>query len=350
MVWIRFRHCRASVTRISGTVRSLVFAAAVCAGMTLCSGPVRAEAKADEPAPDEPIALPQQAELSDQAELARVVSLYEGGKYAECASEFGRLLGSDGGRKLREERVIERARIYHAACLIGSGKPELADAPLKAAIQNDVRMEPPDGLVFPPAVVQRFLRVRDTMHALIRAREEEEIKKARALAAAQSQKTKAEQQRVRGLEELASQESVVIKNRRWIGLVPFGVGQFQNGDTGLGWVFFSTEALLAGTALTSLAVRSYIQADLARVPSADEVDVNARLQGWHTTLELSAYGLLGVAALGILEAQLSFEPEMREVRKRTLPKHLRPPQKTTFVQPSGGFTRDGFSLGLHGRF
>lgn len=346
MVWFRFRHCRASTARRAGRVRCLTCALAL--GLALSAGPRLARGQtAGTPAPAS--TAPEEPELSDQAELARVVSLYEAGRYAECASELGRLLGPGPGRTLSERQVVERARIYHAACLIGSGKPELADAPLKAAIEANLMMEPPDSLVFPPPVVQRFLKVRESMHDMIRKKQEEDVKRARALAAAREAKAKAERARVRALEELASQETVIVRNRRWIGFVPFGVGQFQNGDTGLGWVFFSTEALLAGTALTALSVRTYIQADLAEVPVADEVDVNARLSGWQTTLEVSTYALLGVAAIGILEAQLSFKPETREIRKRELPKHLRPPQQAE-LRPLGGITPDGFTLGVRGSF
>ena len=97
-------------------------------------------------------------------------------------------------------------------------------------------------------------------------------------------------------------------------------------------------------------MRSYIQADLAEVPQADEVDVNARLQGWQTTLEVSSLGLIGVAALGILQAQLAFEPEFKETRKRELPKQLRPPQAALRIEPLGAAGADGFSVGVRGSF
>jgi hypothetical protein len=353
MVWIRFRHGRANASRTScRRLKCRAFSAVIGLSVLSAAGSAAAQtadapAEAAQPAAD--------AELNDSAELDRISSLYRAGQYAECATQLNPLLGS-GGRALRDPQVVELARVYHAACLLGSGQPERAAEPLKAALRANRLMDPPDALVFPPPVVQLFLWVKQSMIADLRAMEDAEAKKATARAAALEKLAKAEQARVRGLEKLAAEESVVIKNRRWVALVPFGVGQFQNQNTSLGWVFFATEALLTGTALTALTIQSHIQADLASVTARHEsltnaewTEANARLQGWQTALEISSYGLLGVAALGILEAQLSFEPEVRQTRKRELPKQLRPSKKTA-LQPSLGVSPDGFALGVHGIF
>ena len=88
-----------------------------------------------------------EVELGDEAWLASVVNLYEAGKYAECASELGAMLAPDARRKIRDRDVLENARIYHAACLIGSGNPSAADKPLRDAILANTQMKPPDSLV-----------------------------------------------------------------------------------------------------------------------------------------------------------------------------------------------------------
>ena len=49
------------------------------------------------------------------------------------------------------------------------------------------------------------------------------------------------------LEKMSSEETVTTVHSRWIALAPFGTGQFQNGKTTLGWVFFALSAtFLAG--------------------------------------------------------------------------------------------------------
>jgi len=313
-------------------------------GAVLFAPPLRAQAAA----PNGPTAG-ESPRLNDKAELARVVSLYDAGKYADCASSLHHLLSADGGHPLHELDVIESARIYHAACLIGSGQNELADEPLRAAISQNPQMRPPDSLVFPPQVIDRFLRVRETMFDVIRKAEDERVKRAQELAAQQELRVRKERARVVGLERLAQQETVITPRTRWLGLVPFGVGQFQNQDKPLGFVFLTSELLLAATTLTSLGVQTHLVLATSQVDNPDASN-DSRIRDWNTALDISAYAWLGVSLLGILEAQLSFKPEERQVRKRDLPPELRPETSFVRVVPNAAPVPGGAVLGVSGRF
>jgi hypothetical protein len=311
--------------------------------------------KASKSPPAEP------ARLSDEAELARVTSLYQGGKYAECAEALADLLPSSSpeesgsaapARPFSEPRVIERGRIYQAACWIGAGKSELADAPLRAAIRANPQMNPPDSLMFPSPVVERFIRVRETLLNEIRAAEDERVKKARALAARAEKSARAEQQRLQALEALATQETVIDKNSRWVALVPFGIGQFQNRETTLGWVFLTSELAFLGAALTSTIVTSHLNLDASRAGNLQSPeDVDSRLNDWHNVLVFSSYGFLVAATAGVVQAQLAFVPEFRSVRRRELPAHLRRfPQSTLRLRPQVFTSGKGAQLGISGAF
>jgi hypothetical protein len=291
----------------------------------------------------------ESVELSDSVELARVVSLYEGGKYAECADALEQLLRPDGKRPLEKPEVIENARVYDAACLIGSGKPELADAPLKAAIHQNPQMKPPDSLVFPPQVIDRFLHVRESLFEDIRRAEDE---KARALAKLQEDRARAERARVAEISRLAEQQVVVTRKRRWLAAVPFGVGQFQNGNEGLGWLFLTSESLLAASTLATLGVETHlVLAAKAATGGHNAPGTNARLRDWHTALEYTSYSWLGVSLIGIAEAELSFVPERRTVRTRPLPDRLQPPKDGQVrIAPSAALTPGGALFGLGGTF
>ncbi|HEX6765134.1 MAG TPA: hypothetical protein VF103_06640, partial [Polyangiaceae bacterium] len=59
--------------------------------------------------------------LSDEAELARVVSLVEAAKYDQCVTELDRLLDPQGKRPLKDAAIVETARVYQATCYIGLG-------------------------------------------------------------------------------------------------------------------------------------------------------------------------------------------------------------------------------------
>lgn len=285
-------------------------------------------------------------ELTDEAELAKIVGLYEAGKYGECANALRPLLDPKSRQRLRDRQVVENARIYLAACLIGSGRPEAADEPLRAAIRDNMQMKPPDSLLFPPPVVERFLRVRQSLYDEIRRAEDERLQKARREAERRLERERAERERVLELERLATREVVIIKNRRWIALVPFGVGQFQNGNEGLGWVFLTSQAVLGATALTSLGIYTNFDQQARVLKNADNAAV---VDTWYTLFEVSSLSFIAVAALGVIEAQIAFVPEVRERRYRPLPPKLR--RATSSIQPGvvpapGG----GAVLGVSGRF
>jgi hypothetical protein len=298
--------------------------------------------------PADPLATDQP--LSDEAELARVVGLVGAARYEECSARLALLLDPKGARPLRDRTVIETARIYHATCLIGLDKIALADEPLRAAIRTNPQMRAPDSLVFPQKVVDRFLKVREELYAELRAAERAQIDKAHREAREKQRRDSEDWARMLLLERLARQEVVVTKNRRWIAAVPFGAGQFQNGDATLGWVFLGTETVLGIAALTSLAVHSHLQTEVDRIV-ARRLDVASgvqdRLNDWHLALTLSSYGFIGAAALGILQGQLAFVPEVREVRERKLPDL---PQGGVKVRPEVSAGPERVFLGVRGTF
>jgi hypothetical protein len=320
------------------------FAAAVLVSALVLGGGGVASAAPPHPARGEG----KPARMSDEAELAQAVGLFEAGKYAQCADDLAVLLDPKSREPLRDPVVIATARIYHASCLIGGGRTAEADKPLRDAILTDPQMKPPDPLVFPGPVVERFLRVRDTLHEEIRKAEQTKVDRARREAEQRARKAREQDQRVRALEEMASREVVIVRNRRWLALIPFGVGQFQNGNPELGWVFLTSEIALGATALTALAMQTHFTLEAHEVQNPDN---NALLKTWNTLLDVSAWAFVGVAALGITEAQLSFVPERREERKRPIPPSLRRKETSTVqVLPNLRADPHGFSLGVSGRF
>lgn len=287
------------------------------------------------------------AQVSDEAELARVTSLYEAGQYANCAKQLGPLLNPKSPERLTDQSIIETARVYYAACLIGSGHPDKADDPLRDAIRANPQMRAPDSLVFPPEVVDRFIRVRESLLTEIRKADAERIQRARAEAEKARAADRQRQAAVERLKQLASTERITVKNRRWIAAIPFGVGQFQNRDTGLGWAFLSSEVVIGGTWLGTMVLRSYYQNQ--SFDAGKSKTLNIRDPTAYAVQVVSSYAFLGVAALGILQAQIAFVPEFHETRRRRLPKELETAQRVRLV-PSVVPTKNGVSLGLYGTF
>lgn len=297
-------------------------------------------------------------QLSDEAELTRVAGLYEAGKYHECSSEIERLLDPTGHTLLRQPAIVESARVYWAACLLGVGESEAADAPLRAAIHENPQMKPPDSLVFPQPVIERFLKVRDSLISEIRAAEQARIRQAQADARQRQQSLERDRDRMRALEKLAAQETVVIKNRRWLAALPFGVGQFQNREPAFGATLLVGEVLLSAASLTAIIVQSKLatQADELRRSggAVDEERLQRSQRAWGTVRTASFWGFAALALGGIAQAQIEFVPEFREYHQRPLPPALSPGPVTglkpgdvsalPYVDLRGG----GFSLS--GRF
>jgi hypothetical protein len=301
--------------------------------------PVHAAAqtpKAPPPSGETPATKKPDSRLSDEAELARIAGLYEAGKYRECSDELERLLDPLGKAPLKQSAIVENARVYWSACLLGAGATDGADAPLRAAIHENPQMKPPDSLVFPQPVVQLFLRVRDSLVNEIRAAEQERLKQAQAEARRREEERTHERARMAALESLAQEESVVVQNRRVLSFIPFGVGQLQNREEALGYTFMVSEVLLGSLSLAAIAIqsrRAAIADELRRrgdPPIEEEHSQDQKT--WGVVKVVSGWAFVGAAVAGVVQAQLAYVPEFREKRRRPLPPALR--RSSSLVAPS----------------
>lgn len=306
--------------------RSLSASVVICLG--LVSSMAGAQTAPKPVASKPPAAKPADVQLSDEAELARVAGLYEAGKYPECSSEIERLLDPTGRDPLKKPAIIENARVYWSACLLGAGDTAAADAPLRAAIHENPQMKPPDSLVFPQPVIERFLKVRDSLVNEIRAAEQARIRQAQAEAQRRQQLLEQDRTRMRALEQLAREETVITKNHRAWAFVPFGVGQFQNGETRLGYTLLFSEALLGGLSYTAVVVQNRLATKAYEARRAgqtvDEATQADHIATWRTVKIGAFWAFAALAVGGVVQAQLEFVPEFREKRKRALPPALGP--------------------------
>jgi hypothetical protein len=191
------------------------------------------------------------------------------------------------------------------------------------------------------------------MFDVIKKAEDERVKRAQEQARQQEDRARRERIRVAGLERLGQQETVVTPHSRWLGLVPFGAGQFQNGKETLGYVFLTSEALLAASTLLSLGVETHLVLtanQLVATGHKPDPSINVKLTNWKTALDYSSYAWLGVSIVGIVEAELTFVPEQRLLRKRPLPPELAPEHSSLRLAPIVGPVPGGGVLGVSGVF
>lgn len=316
----------------------------------------RGVAHAQEAGESSPAAAPApSAQLSADAALARATTYYETGQYAECVAAFEGLLQPASPRALSSPKQIEDARIYYAACLMAQGRMQDADAQFRAAIEENPQLAVPSSLVFPQAVIDRFIVIREQMLDEIREAQERQARKARQEAREARERAEAERRRIAALERLAGQETVVVKNRRWMASLPFGIGQIQNRDYALGAVFLTSEVAMVGTAITAVSIQLGLYAKANRGGGLTDAGARQLTRNLHTAhvVTWSALGGFAATALaGIIEANLSFVPEFREgVRQRSgaVPRE-KAARGGLRLAPSIGPMPSGAQVGVIGRF
>lgn len=292
-------------------------------------------------------------ELDRAAAFERARIYYESGNYTACIQVFTRLIGPEPVEDTRELKQRSSARTYLAACLIATGRVDQAREQFRQAILEDRQMEPPDPVVFPQAVIDLFLQVHGSLMDTLRRQQEEELRRSREEAQARALQEEQERRRVAELERLAATERVVHKNERWLAWVPFGVGQFQNRSPALGWLFLTSELALVATAVTATSIELglHSQAEGGQA-GLDERDLNAKLTAARTVGTAAWGAWIAVAAIGIIEANLSFRPEIPVAeRTRPLPERLKSPTTPApRVSPSVEPTAGGAVFGASGTF
>jgi tetratricopeptide (TPR) repeat protein len=283
------------------------------------------------------------ARADDASELERAKASYDAGRYAEGVDRFREILNPAAPNALREPTAIERARAYYAACLIALGRSAEADAEIEKVIRANPVFSP-DPVAFPSKVIDRFIEIKSRLK-----QELESASRARA-ALEQAAKAKAERQQreyIESLQRLASEETVVVRHSRWVAMIPFGAGQFQNGQEGLGYAFLVAESALAVASAASFVVYNGLIADVSSKLGKEPIDFPNFESKLNTAFDVNQYSnaaLAVVALAGIVHAQLTFVPEVQETRFRPLPP---PPPPLT---PKVGAGPSGFFLGLGGRF
>ena len=267
-------------------------------------------------------ALPVAADELSDFESAR--RHYDRQNYAKAARGLESLVGGVVPRASNSVVRLE-ARKYLGATYLFLGKDEAAREQFRLLLEEDLDYEI-DPVAFPEAVVQTFQEVKRGVSAE-RARKD-------ALEAARRQRERShevedlirQQQRIQTLEELAAVETVEKVNSRWIAALPFGIGQFQNEDRGLGIMFAVTEsAFLAASIATFIGHNSLRDENPApsEIERATRVEKALRIGNW-----VSVGALLSFYVAGVVEAEVRFKPVIRTTRPRELPQDVQRPQSS----------------------
>ncbi len=260
------------------------------------------------------------ARADARTDLEKAYSAYLGHKYDDAEARLRALLDPATGT-LMDPDAIADARMYLGAVLVAEGKKEDGEKAFEGLLATKPDYEP-DPLRVATDAIDVFLDARARMRASLATLKTEQARReqeARARAEAERQRAAA---RFALLEKLAGEEVVRQQNSRWIAVVPFGVGQFQNGQDVLGGLLLATEAALVLGSGVSAGVALYDankanDALLRYDPRGPQYQRYAVLAATVGNLLTAAFALVAIA--GVVDAQIAFVPERVQVRKRPLP-------------------------------
>jgi hypothetical protein len=261
------------------------------------------------------------AQVDEQSELDKAKNAYLAHQYDEADLRFKALL--DPKSPVLHDRVlVTQGHMYWGAVMIAKKDAAAASGQFEELLLADPTYEP-DPLAFPTDVVNAFIdaraRIREKLNEIAH---EKAVREAERRARAEAEAKLAEQ-RLKLLEKLAGEEKTVALHSRWIALVPFGAGQFQNGQTALGWGFLGLEsALFAAAAITLPVYLTDLQSESTAYAHGDQYSTNAYMNR-AAAVQLANIGLnlalAGVAITGIVQAEVAYVPEEAHLVHRTIP-------------------------------
>jgi hypothetical protein len=245
---------------------------------------------------------------------------YANSEYAIAVQRLRMLL--DRVPPVRED-LVEPARKYLFAALLLTDHTDEASALLTQMFlaNPDLTFAPRE---FSPVVFDRVALTRERMAEqldAIRARRRREREEAAARREAQR----------RELRDQLTHDTVVTP--RWPMFVPFGVGQFMNGDIALGLTFAVLEAVTAAIGIGSFVYVTTLQSSACW--NALTMTGRQSCVGIAQTLNYVGWATFGAAILGgIIQANVAYRPERRRPRTQPLPSGV--PELSFGIAPMPG--------------
>jgi hypothetical protein len=261
------------------------------------------------------------ARAEPRAELEKARAAYLARNRAEAEERVRVLVDPKTG--VKDRAIVSQGRMILGASLLAQGKKDAATDVFEKLILEDPTFEP-DPLGFPGEVINTFIDTRAQLaerikNAAVTAAKLEAERKAREEAEREKQRVWLEKVKAQ-----AQEEKITVRHSRLVACVPFGVGQFQNDQPVLGWIFLGTEAaLVAGTVVT---LPMYLYARRREQEERSGRDIERKADQYDQRaddIQLVNLGLVGafaaVAVAGVVQANLVFQPEKEERKKRELP-------------------------------
>lgn len=258
-----------------------------------------------------PVPAPAKADTADvtsaDESLRRAINEYAYGNYGAAIDQLRALLYPM--RLVSDSQVIEARKYLGLSYYLLNRPADMREELSKLLyVDPDYQLDP---FSIPPAIIEEFERIREELRP--------QLDVIRLRRAEQSGNTSA----VRRIEQ-----SVPNGGARGItSFLPFGVGQFENGDSSMGLFFALTEAILLGLNIAAYLYGTYGVGD----------DYAASDHGLVRGLQITQYTALSLFALtwgiGVYHARLQITPAIPPVTQMVDTPRYDP---SVLARPSGG--------------
>jgi hypothetical protein len=269
-------------------------------------------------------AAPREVRADDIDEFLIARDNFAAGEFAQAAVQLRRLVSAD--RPLSPPQLVEPARKYYAAALFSMGQRQQAEQVIEAILRDnpDARFS---AVLFSPPLLALFDQVFSRMLPILQALRAARIEADAARERARSAQRIAQQSLLR---ELATRETVLVRSPSWTAPLPLGVGQFVNGQTGVGAAFLAGELALAAGAISLVyacealvPAASATEPGLTRLRGCAGAQANtpaaSTIQGFQVA-NVVTWSLFGAAVVGgMVHGVVTHRLERREVRPRRPP-------------------------------
>jgi tetratricopeptide (TPR) repeat protein len=266
---------------------------------------------------------PAPVHANDFAEFEAARAAYDAQDYALAAKRFEALGGGDTPALTNRSLLLESKK-YLGASYLFLGKLQLAEAEFERLLRLDPNYVL-DPIAFPEDVQRLFTKVKTRLDAERRTAEEQQRRESERGIRLETKRQTAEQQRWARLVDVAETEHVTEVRSRWVALMPFGIGQVQNGHGSLGAILAVSEGSLLLIGFVSWLVHEDLRGQNPIASQRDEFSVTERVARYTNQVSMGLFGALAIT--GIIDAQVRFEGDHERTRKRSLPSELtKPPE------------------------
>lgn len=279
---------------------------------------------------------PRPAEAQVQA-FQEAREAYRRGDYPRVIDILQPLVGGEVPA-MTDAILVEPSRRYLGAAYALTGQVDDAEAVFEALLRDLLRDEPDrfEGYTLDPAT---FLDRVHTVFNRVHARLAEEVRQ-QQLDEEQRDREARERRReaLLSLLELSQEDEVEVERDPTPTYVPFGVGQFHNGDEDLGYFFLISQATMLLSSIVLGVTWLVMDQEFSPLGPGDE----ARRDGLRAVIYTnwaSAGAFTALAIAGIIEARTSFVPRITIRRRREIPDDIL--QELELGLGPGGLTLSG---------